>query len=154
MPIDIRHVVTLYPQPTSMTCWSAAATMLFGDRCVGAGSAVTGPTGGLSTSFQNIQAFADSHGLILHAPQTWTVEGLADLLRGGPLWVGGWVPTGHAYVIAAMKGDGTPGETYITIYDPWPPGVGQIRRVAYGNWIATYPMATAYILQRPLHVML
>ena len=33
--IDIDHRVTRFPQPTNMTCWSAAATMLFGNMSVG-----------------------------------------------------------------------------------------------------------------------
>ena len=28
LTIDISHSVTLFPQPTGMSCWSAAATML------------------------------------------------------------------------------------------------------------------------------
>src|SRR5438876_6647892 len=108
MDVNISHRVTLFPQPTNMTCWSAAATMLFGNMSVGPGRASLAPNGGLSSDFGNIQAFARSHHLQMHAPQSWTVDGLASLLRHGPLWVGGSVPSGHAYVIAAMKGDGTP----------------------------------------------
>lgn len=146
MNINITHRVTLYPQPTNMTCWSAAATMLFGDRCVGAGGAATGPAGGLEASYSNIQTFAMAHGLRMHAPQSWTTKGLAELLHNGPLWVGGMVPSGHAYVIGGMRGDGTPGKTIITIYDPWPPNMGRIRRVSYGSWMQAHPKATTYIL--------
>ncbi|MBK6899931.1 MAG: hypothetical protein IPH09_11900 [bacterium] len=94
MAINISHWVTLFPQPTSMTCWSAAATMLFGDRSVGPGRARTAPSGGLRSDFGNIHTFAMSHGLTMHAPQCWTVDGLADLLRRGPLWVGEWCRVG------------------------------------------------------------
>ncbi len=42
---EIVHDVTLFPQPTGESCWSAAATMIFGDRSVGPGRAtLTGPT--------------------------------------------------------------------------------------------------------------
>jgi hypothetical protein len=148
MNIKISHFVTLFPQPTSMTCWSAAATMLFGDRSVGPGPAATGASGGLGSSFENIQLFASAHGLTMHPPQSWTVAGLADLLRRGPLWVGGMIPSGHAYVIAAIEGDGSPANTKITIYDPWPPKFGRIYTVAYGTWMQQHPMATTYILHR------
>lgn len=146
MAYSIRHRVTLFPQPTSMTCWSAAATMLFGDRSIGPGTASLGSSGGLNSDFDNIEKFAHSHGLTMEAPMSWTVSGLARLMQFGPLWVGGLVPSGHAYVIGALVGDGTPAGTQITIYDPWPPGIGAIRQISYQAWVLRYPMATMYIL--------
>jgi len=47
-----------------------------------------------------------------------------------------------------MNGDGTPSGTTLTIYDPWPPRVGQIRRVSFAKWMTDYPQATTYILHR------
>ncbi len=147
--IDISHPVTLFPQPTNMTCWSAAASMLFGNQSVGPGDASLDPSGGLVATFENVQKFADAHGLQMHSPQSWTVQGLADLLRNhGPLWVAGFVPSGHAFVISGMHGDGTPDGTTLTIYDPWPPGVGAIKKVNLAAWIKKYPEATTYILHR------
>lgn len=147
---DISQRVKLYGQPTDMTCWSAAATMLLGiAMSVGPGSAATGPKGGLKPSFSNVKNFADSYGLHMHAPQCWAVPGIANLLRRGPVWVAGWVPFGHAVVYGAIHGDGTPEGTLIVIYDPWPPGRGEIRGELYGDWVNKHPTATTYILERP-----
>ncbi|MBT3286787.1 MAG: hypothetical protein HN849_06625 [Victivallales bacterium] len=149
MKINISHRVKLFPQPTGMTCWSAAATMLFGDRSVGSGKATVGAKGGLDSSTSNVQLFAKAHGLKMHPLQSLTTEGLANRLRRGPLWVAGAVPKAHAYVIAAMQGDGTADKTFLTLYDPWPPKIGRIRKnVAYGAWMRKYPLGMVYMLQR------
>jgi hypothetical protein len=58
------------------------------------------------------------------------------------------VPSGHAYVISGMVGDGTPNGTMLTIYDPWPPNRRQIRSLSYGQWMGFFPLATTYILHR------
>jgi hypothetical protein len=84
----------------------------------------------------------------MHAPQSWLVAGLVGLLRRGPLWVAGWVPSGHAVVYGSIHGDGTPDGTLIVIYDPWPPGRGAIRGELYGDWVRRHPTATTYILQK------
>jgi len=148
MAFSITHPVKLFPQPTGMTCWSAAATMLFGDRSIGPGRAALDPSGGLGTRYADIRQFAASHGLQMHPLQSWSVEGLVSILRRGPLWVGGAVPTTHAYVISAIFGDGTPEGTMITIHDPWPPNRGRIYTVSYGKWMSAFPLAAVYILQR------
>jgi hypothetical protein len=147
--VDVSHRITLYGQPTNMTCWSAAATMMTGiPMSFGPGAASTGPSGGLRTSFANIQAFADTHGLRMHAPQSWLITGLAGLMRSGPLWVAGWVPSGHAVVYGGIHGDGTADGTLIVIYDPWPPGAGAIHGELYGDWVRQHPTATTYILHK------
>lgn len=150
-PIDIQHSITLFPQPTTMSCWSAAATMLFGNRSIGPGDATLGPTGGLSATYDNVKAFADSHQLVLatHASKSITVADLVDLLQDhGPLWVAGYVPNGHAYVLSGIKGDGTPQGTRITIYDPAPIGDGDVRVKTVSDWLGEFPNAIVYILHR------
>lgn len=153
---EIDHPVRLFPQPTGMSCWSAAATMLFGDMSVGPGSAATSSSGGLGSSPTNVQAFADSHGLRMHHPQSWSVQGLSMILRRGPIWVGGinpvaGKPAGHALVVGALWSDGAPGGdgTMIKIYDPWPPGRGEIRGEIFSDWSRRYPLSTMYVLERP-----
>jgi hypothetical protein len=147
--VDISHRVRLYGQRTNMTCWSAAATMLLGtNMSVGPGQASLGPKGGLKPSISNVKTFADGYGLRLHGPQSLTARGIATLLRRGPIWVAGWVPSGHAVVYAAVHGDGTAQGTLIVIYDPWPPGRGEIRGEIYGDWVRRHPTATTYILQK------
>lgn len=146
MSTRITHWVVLVPQPTNMSCWSAAATMLFGDRSVGPGAGTLGPTGGLQP--RTVPAFANSHGLRVYYPQSWSVEGLVKLLRRGPVAMLGNMPTGHAVVIGGISSDGTAQGTDLTIYDPWPPNVGRVIRVNYEKLMKTFPAATTYMLQR------
>jgi len=147
--VDISHHIILYGQPTNMTCWSAAATMLLGtNMSVGPGNANTGPHGGLNPSFANVKTFADGYALRMHAPQSWSTQGIANLIRRGPVWVAGWVPSGHAVVYGGIHGDATPNGTLIIIYDPWPPGRGEVRGEIYGDWVRRHPTATTYILQK------
>jgi hypothetical protein len=155
LTVDIDKNVKLFPQPTNMSCWSAAATMLFGNMSVGAGGASVGSTGGLGSSHANVQAFAQAHGLIMHSPMSWSVAGLAGLLRGGPLWVAGvqslgpgGPQAGHVVVIGAMWGTGVAEATMLLIYDPWPPNRGSIYGAFYGDRIAGSPLMTSYILHR------
>jgi len=154
--IDIDHRVTLFPQPTNMTCWSAAATMLFGNMSVGPGGAAITPAGGLATPQANVEAFAQAFGLTAHAPMTWTVQGFAGLMRRGPLWVGGVQPlgsptaiqAGHVVVVGSMWSNGSADGTMLLIYDPWPPGVGSMYSVFYGERVTGSPLGTMYILHR------
>jgi hypothetical protein len=154
--IEIDHPVRLFPQPTNMTCWSAAATMLVGNMSVGPGGAVITPSGGLGPAHDNVAAFARAFGFTMHAPMTWTVQGFAGLLRRGPLWVGGVQPlgsptaiqSGHVVVVGSMWGNGDADGTMLLIYDPWPPGMGSTYGVFYGDRIAGSPLMTMYILHR------
>ncbi len=154
--IEIDQRVTLFPQPTNMTCWSAAATMLFGNMSVGPGGAAITPSGGLNSAQANVEAFARAFGLTFHPPMTWTVQGFAGLLRWGALWVGGVQPlgsptaiqSGHVVVVGSMWGNGSAEGTMLLIYDPWPVGIGSIYGVFYGDRIANSPLMTTYILHR------
>ena len=145
---NIQHRITLFGQPTNMTCWSAATTMLFGDRSIGSGTASVGSSGGLNSNYNNMVLFATAHNLTLHAPQSWTVQGLTNLLQRGPFVMAGRVPSGHAFVIAGINTDGTPLGTVLTIYDPWPPNTGKKYTVIYSQFMNKYPMASMYVLQR------
>ena len=74
--VHVRHNVKLFGQPTGMTCWSAATTMLFGNvSSAGPGKANVGPTGGLKSDLQNIYPFAKGYGLTVYPYQSWTVDG-------------------------------------------------------------------------------
>jgi hypothetical protein len=156
LKIDIDHRVTLFPQPNNMTCWSAAATMLFTNMSVGPGRAAVGASGGLASDHRNIAVFARDLGLTMHAPTTWTVQGFAALLTRGPLWVGGVQPlgspkavqSGHVVVVGSMWGTDEPDGTMLQIYDPWPVGFGSIYGAFYGERIAGAPLWTTYILHR------
>jgi hypothetical protein len=155
---EIEHHVTLKPQPTNASCWSAAASMLLGPMSVGVGGATRNPGGGLpSGGGTNIEAFARSHGLTMHYPMNRPVEAFASLLRRGPLWVAGVQSLGvrsggrqsmHAVVVGALWGNGSREGTMLQIYDPWPVGRGSVYGTFYGERIASSPMGMAYILQR------
>jgi hypothetical protein len=156
LKIDIDHRVKLFPQPKNMTCWSAAATMLFNTLSVGQGRAAAGASGGSAASGWNISVFARDLGLTMHAPTTWTVQGFAALLGRGPLWVGSVQPlgspkavqSGHVVVVGSLWGTGEPDGTMLQIYDPWPVGFGSIYGTFYGERIAGAPLWTTYILHR------
>lgn len=155
--IEIDHFVILFPQPTGMTCWSAAATMVDGSqRSIGAGNAALGANGGMTPSFGNIELFARSMGWRMYGMTSWSIEGLANLMRRVPLWsVGGGGAGGnrwlHATVLSGMWSDGQHDGTLIRIHDPWPPGVGRIWGSFYdrGNFDG-YNFSAAYLLQPPV----
>jgi hypothetical protein len=152
--IDITHSVRLFPQPTNMTCWSAAATMIIGNMSVGPGAASLSASGGLLPSPENVRVFAQGLGWRMYYPQTWTVGGLAGLLRQRPVWAvgGGTSPTGnwlHAIVLSALWSDGA-GDgsgTMIRIHDPWPPNVGSIYGRFYRGTVDGFDFISLYILQ-------
>jgi hypothetical protein len=146
--VNVQHRIKLFGQPTNMTCWSAALTMLFGDRfSAGPGRASTAGDGGLNANLTNIQAIATSYDLDFHAPQSWTVQGLISILEKGPAVMMGYIPNGHAVVLGGITSDGTPGGTTLTVYDPWPPKVGSKYSVNYLLLMTKFPKATTYILQ-------
>ncbi len=152
--IVITHHVRLFPQPTGMTCWSAAATMIIGNMCVGPGEARLGVGGGLVQDSSNIQTFAQGLGWHMYYPQTWTVRGLADLLRRKPCWAvgGGSSPTGswlHAIVLSALWSDGAEdgSGTVLRIHDPWPPNIGSIYGRFYRGTVDGFDFISMYILQ-------
>jgi len=137
-----------------MTCWSAAATMIVGNMSVGPGDANLSPSGGLLPGPNNVQTFAQGMGWRMHYPQTWTVQGLAGLLRRNPLWAvgGGSSPTGgwlHAIVISAMWSDGAAdgSGTMIRIHDPWPPNVGSVYGRFYRGTVDGFDFISLYVLQ-------
>ena len=147
--VSYQHRVALFPQPTGMTCWSAATTMLFGNVfSAGPGAARAGSTGGLQSDFKNIFTFAGSYGLRVYPLMSWTVDGIVKLIKKGPVAMLGAIPSLHAVVISGVRSDGTPRGTILTIYDPWPPNKGAIYSVDYLSLVTNFPMATMYMLQR------
>lgn len=143
--IDITHPVKLVAASTNKTCWSAAATMLtnnpfIGGMSVGAGLAKLSKAGGLqdnagsSVNINNIILFAKNLGCRVYHPQTWTVQGLVDLLRKGPAISGSWPKNPrdplvkHMMVVSALWSDSAPdgSGTMIRIHDPSPVNIGSI----------------------------
>jgi hypothetical protein len=156
----ILHTITLVPQWTPATCWSAALSMLLGGgpACMSPGKANASPTGGLFNDSElsrpeNTQKFADSYRLTLLLGASWTADGLAGLLRAhGPLmmnllwnapsYAAGQGSSGHMLIIAGIRGDGSDDGTTLRIYDPWPIGKGSIYSLSYGPFMRKLPAST------------
>jgi hypothetical protein len=152
--LDVTHPVRLFGQPTNMTCWSAAATMIIGNMSVGPGRAGIDPSGGLLPSPDNIRRFGEGLGWRMYYPQTWTVAGLAGLLRNKPVWAvgGGSSPAGdwlHAIVLSALWSDGAEDAsgTMLRIHDPWPPNVGKVYGRFYRGTVDGFDFISLYVLQ-------
>jgi hypothetical protein len=155
LTIDITHPVTKYGQPTDMTCWSAAATMILGGNLsVGPGRATLSFLGGLEPAPHNVEVFGRGLGWRMYYPQTWTVRGLAELLRRKPAWAvgGGTTPKGgwlHAIVLSGLWSDGAEdgSGTMLRIHDPWPPGVGNVYGRFFHGTVDGFDFISLYILQ-------
>jgi hypothetical protein len=129
---DHEHRMELLGQPTDTTCWSAAASMILGDRSVSRGEAVLTDEGRLARGLDNLAAFARSlrWRQLDHTPE---VPELVEMVMRTPVWIAvegeDW---GHAVAISgvysdnASSGDGT----MFRIHDPWPAGQGRI----YGSF--------------------
>lgn len=119
------HAVTGFGQPTGMTCWSAAATMMVGNSSVGPGGATLTASGGLDTAIANIETFVREQGWRLinnmSSPPALTV---VRAVAHGPVWVAfqgnGFA---HAVVLSAVYSDGDADGTgtVFRVHDPWPP---------------------------------
>lgn len=150
LTIDITHAVRRFGQPTGMTCWSAAATMILGNVSVAPGAAALTASGGLVPSAQNIAVFARGLGWRMHYPQSWTVAGLANLMRRKPVWaVGGGAGWLHAIVLSGLWSDGADdgSGTLLRIHDPWPPGVGKVYERFYRGTVDGFDFISLYVLE-------
>ncbi len=78
----------------------------------------------LPLEVQDSSDFLVAMELIAEPPQSFGVQGIADLLSNhGPIWVTADEDvserfSGHARVVIGLKGDGTPRNTFATIIDP------------------------------------
>jgi Papain-like cysteine protease AvrRpt2 len=135
--VSVDPAVDPVKQKSSMTCWAAAGTMMASwkagasmtpesvlDGLGGSWRAKFDADQGLTTA--ELRAFADAFGLRQEGPASYTVEGLARLVKQyGPLWVisddsfdGNKVV--HAPIVTAVKGDGSIDGTTVTLVDPIP----------------------------------
>lgn len=140
LSVDIAHNITLFPQPTGMTCWSAAATMMAGTvMSVGRGPAAQSSDGGLDMGIDNIESFIRSRGWrMINDSSRPTIGVLLNAVRRGPVWLafeGGEFR--HAVVLSAAWGDGTDNGTVLQIHDPWPPGRGTVYGTSYAQGVVT-----------------
>lgn len=122
-------------QPPGDTCWATVATMMVSARD-GASYPIESVMDQAGEQYRQKfdagegllgnekEAFLSSLGLRGEPPQSYAVEGLAELISTyGPIWVttdedpsAKFAP--HARVIEAMEGDGTPDGTVLTVVDP------------------------------------
>ena len=138
MITDRLHPVTLYGQPTNMTCWSAAATMIVGNLSVGPGGASLGGGGGLQPTIGNVEVFLRGMGWrLINNQSAPPASFLTGALNRGPLWVVfEGVHLKHAVVFSGYWSDGSENGVVFRVHDPWPPGSGTVYGTTYhGNTV-------------------
>jgi hypothetical protein len=130
--LDTEVGVTLVPQPTDVSCWAAALAMVVGARdgisiapeTIAAAAGMDPATG---YGWTDIRAAVAAWGLVEEGPRSAVPAEWARLLQDwGPIWVVEVGAPYHAVVVGAVYGDGSPEETYVKVYNPWPPQVGAI----------------------------
>lgn len=134
-PVDqkITGVVPPLRQPKTMACWATAATMMHSwkkNQSISIEAALSEIDPNYLEIFEinkglisnNKPGFLLSAGLRSEAPQNYTTQGWANLIRRhGPLWVTtaeGQNFSIHARVMTAIFGDGTGNGTTVVIIDP------------------------------------
>ncbi len=131
--INYRHSVELIAQPTNMSCWAAGTAMMVSWKnsmsidpntiadALGYQAQMAQDTGGLHP--EDTKVFK-KWGLSWEPPICYTVQGFADLVAGGPIWIAAKVGGPHVRVVTGISGDGTATGTTVYINDPWPVGSG------------------------------
>jgi hypothetical protein len=119
--------VPLINQLTNMSCWAASAAMVVGWRDflsidpseIASGTGVwSAYANGLAP--EDIPTLANARGLTMEPPQSYTIDGLRNLVQSkGPLWVAADVPGLHAIVVTGVYSDGFGDYTFVRINDPW-----------------------------------
>ena len=136
-PVDVKvdPPVGLVQQTSAKACWAAVGTMMKAWKAAASMTinAVIDPLGepwkgklaaGEALTGAEFKAFADKLGLKEEGPMSQTVAGLAALLKSkGPLLTIGDNDFDsdnlvHARILVAIKGDGTPDGTQVTVMDP------------------------------------
>jgi Papain-like cysteine protease AvrRpt2 len=134
---SIGYNVPLVPQTTSMSCWAAGIAMILAWRrgiSIDPVTIASNP-GGVSylAQFQsglnpNDTTILRRWGLSLEAPQSYSVEGFAQLLqRYGPLWVAASVPGPHIRVVTGFQPATPDVNSVVAINDPWEQGMHMFR---------------------------
>jgi hypothetical protein len=130
--IWVDYAVELVPQPTTVSCWAAALTMVLGyrDRVSYNPEYVASVAGlNLTTGYgwNKIRKAVRAWGLYERGPASAMPAVWASWLEWlGPMWIVEVGAPYHAVVLTGMQGDGTPEGTQVTIYNPWPPQQGAI----------------------------
>jgi len=155
-PMDVYYDdCYLVPQPTDMSCWAAAATMVYSwthqmsyDPSVLAEECGRIDQRKKGLPYDQVDELAQELGLTFIWPQGYSVQGFYDMLsNNGPLFIALEPPGGggHAICVVGMHGDGTPEGTTVIYHDPWPPNVGHAnKRAPFTEFIAEYENLTAH----------
>jgi hypothetical protein len=144
--------VPLINQLTNMSCWAASAAMVVGwrDRLSIDPAAIASGAGDWSAYANgldpaDIPTLADAWKLTQEPPQSYTLDGLRDLIEAkGPLWVGAAVPGLHAIVVTGVYGDGSVDNTFVRINDPWDRDPGTPGQP--GAYLDTHNNGSQYVL--------
>ncbi len=140
--LNISYTVSLVPQTTRVSCWAASASMIVGwrDKISINPEDIARGIGSWRNYFHNGGLPADNVEMFYHwgltyvHPQSYTAQGLADLLNHGPLWVATDLNNGpHVVVVSGISGDGTPDGTILTVQDPWEQGMTRFRSSNRGS---------------------
>lgn len=167
--MKIIHNVTPIRQPSEMSCWAAATTMLMNwklgiprtiDQVVAqAGprfteiyqSSFAVPPEGISSTDE--PAFYKALGLKVFQGTNYTIDGWFDLLtKQGPLSITVDADPGrnfiHALVLIGLDGDGSAGNTITSYIDP---ADGQRHDVRFSDFIKLYEGSAHWPLQVVCH---
>lgn len=131
--IAVELGVALIPQPTPVSCWAAALTMIvsYRDQTSYTPEKIASAAGmNVSTGYgwADIHKAAAKWGLKTEGPASAMPAGWAQLLQMvGPLWIVEVGAPYHAVVLAGMHGNGSPDDTEVTLYNPWPPKQGAVQ---------------------------
>jgi hypothetical protein len=163
--IKVKYDVIPIAQPSEMSCWAAAATMIYNwksgiNQTIAQVVAVAGPrfTAIYDASFaqppQGISpadeaAFYQAIGLLVIQGQNPTIQSWGDMLQQhGPLSVTvdakpsqGFI---HALVVTGLDGDGTADNTIVTYIDP---DGGQKKDVFFSDFLKLYEGSAKWPLQ-------
>ena len=140
----IATSVRLVPQPTAVSCWSAALAMVAGTRD---GIEYTPEAVARDAGMITTQRY--EWGAIARAIETWHLERLgpahrlpsdwAALIRAkGPIWIVATAAPDHAVVVTGLHGDGSRRGTMVSINNPWPPGRGALETTSFADFRADF----------------
>ena len=152
LTVDVNRTVIRASQPTSNTCYAAAATMVFGGK--GSASFDPGPTpAGVADDDHWARTFSEQFSWGLEYGMTPLPIALVRFLHAGPFWFAGNLPfpsgpSYHAVVVGAIWGDGDSDRTMVLIYDPWPVNAGEVYGIILGDYLNRFPFAFRYIIHQ------
>jgi hypothetical protein len=158
-PIDVSQLVFPVKQPTKMSCWAAATTMLYSWKQVSPQNidevlALAGQKyvdiykadKGIKPADE--AAFYKTFKLHIIQQQNLTIKAWGDILKASPLSVTVDADPGkgyiHALVVSGLKGDGTADGTKVTYVDP---ADGKFHTESFSKFLTLYEGSASWPLQ-------